>query len=761
MLQAIQPINGQNTEVLEIPAPACGPNQVLIANTCSLVSAGTEKSVVTLAKKSLIAKARQRPDHVRRVLQKVRQEGLVSTIQQVRIKLDQPVPLGYSSAGVVLEVGPRVQAFRRGDRVASNGAHAGIVAVGQNLVAHVPESVPFEHACYAVVGSIALQGIRLAQVGIGSVVGVIGLGLIGQLAVMLLKAAGCTVLGIDLETSKCALARSLGADWAGTEGFAEAVATHSHGYGADAVLIAASAGSNAPLELAAGAARQKGRVVAVGAVGMDVPRREFYPKELELVVSCSYGPGRYDPLYEDSGYDYPYAYVRWTEQRNIQAVLDLMGAGQLDVGLLTTHRYPIERAADAYAMIEAGDERGIGVVLTYPEQTSAKPVRRVAIGGEKGRHSKVSGSVTGVGFIGAGNFASAVLLPALSRQQGIALRGLCSAGGLSARTAAGRHGFSYASSDAAEILHDPEVDAVFIATRQNLHARLLLDALRAGKHVFVEKPLALKVEELEKLETYLAEVGSAGPVWTVGFNRRFAPAASAIRDHFRGGEGPMTAIYRFNAGDISAEHWTQDEEVGGGRLVGEACHAVDLLSFLIGSVPSRVHAEAVGAAGGLRVTSDRCALTLRHADGSVSSILYTAGGDKAFNKERVELYGASRVGVIEDFHRVELVRNGRRTIKKFRGQDKGHRQEIAAFLAAIRAGGTMPIPAAELLATSYSTLGAMESLRTGLPIDLALAYGSNPGNQEPTGLSHPTSLQPEQLSETCIVATLTPEVPVQ
>jgi len=718
MQQVIQPINGRITEVVEIPAPVCGPNQVLIANACSLVSAGTEKSVVTLARKSLIAKARQRPDHVRRVLQKVRQEGLVNTIHQVRVKLDQPIPLGYSSAGVVLEVGQGVQAFRPGDRVASNGAHAGIVAVGQKLVAHVPDDVPFEHACYAVVGSIALEGIRLAQVGIGSVVGVIGLGLIGQLAVMLLKAAGCTVLGTDLETSKCTLARTLGADWAEPEGFTEAIAARSLGYGADAVLIAASTLSNAPLELAARSARQKGRVVAVGAVGMNVPRREFYPKELELVVSCSYGPGRYDPSYEDGGHDYPYAYVRWTEQRNIQAVLDLMGSGRLDVGLLTTHRYPIERATDAYAMIEAGSERAIGVVLTYPEQASAVPARRVAIGGEKGRPSKASGSVIGVGFIGAGNFAATVLLPALADQPGVSLRGLCSAGGLTARTGARRHGFAYACSDAAEVLGDPGVDVIFIATRHNLHADLLLAALRAGKHAFVEKPMALTVEELEALEAYLAEVGGTGPLWTVGFNRRFAPPARTVRDHFRGVEGPITALYRFNAGDLSPDHWTQDEGVGGGRIIGEACHAVDLLAFLIGSPPVRVHAEAVAAAEALRVTSDRCSLTLRHADGSVSSILYTAGGDRAFSKERVELFGGGRVGVIDDFRRVELFRGGRRTVRKWRGQDKGHRQEIAAFLEAIRSGGPMPISVDELLATSYATIGAMESTCTGLPIAL-------------------------------------------
>lgn len=721
MLQVTQPIDGRATEVVEIPAPTCGPNEVLIANACSLISAGTEKSVVGLAKKSLLAKARARPDHVRRVLQKVRQEGLATTLQQVRAKLDQPMPLGYSSAGIVLEVGQGVQAFRPGDRVASNGAHAGIVAIGQNLVASVPDGISFDRACYAVVGSIALQGIRLARVELGSVVGVIGLGLIGQMAVSLLRAAGCTVIGTDLDPARCALAREMGAAWAETAGFAEAVAGRTRGYGVDAVLITASTPSNSPLEMAAQVARAKGRVVAVGAVGMEVPRREFYPKELELIVSCSYGPGRYDPIYEELGLDYPYAYVRWTEQRNIQAVLDLMGAGQLDVGRLTTHTFPIERAVEAYEAIRS-DSKALGVVLSYPAP-AAVPSRRVAMPAVVGARSidKPIGATLGVGFIGAGNFATAVMLPALAGQPGVALRSLCSAGGLSARNGARRYGFSYACSDAAEILQDPEIDVVFVITRHDLHASLLLDALRAGKHAFVEKPLAIRPDEMEAIEAYLAEDREAGPIWTVGFNRRFSAAARAVRDHFQGAAEPITATYRFNAGAIPPEHWTQDEEVGGGRLVGEACHAIDLLTYLIGSPPVRVHAEAVAAGESLRVTSDRCVITLRHADGSVSSILYTAGGDRAYSKERVELFGGGRVGVIDDFRRVELARGGRTTVRSWRGQDKGHKTEVAAFLEAARAGGSMPIPAHELLAVSHAALGALESTRTGIPFDLPQA----------------------------------------
>lgn len=716
MLQVIQPIDGRPTEVLEVPAPAIGPNQVLIANRCSLISAGTERSVIGLAQKSLIGKARARPDQVRRVIEKVRQEGIVGTVKQVRAKLDQPIPLGYSSAGIVLGVGPGVQTFRPGDRVASNGGHAGVVAVGQNLVARIPDNLSFDHACYAVVGAIALQGVRLARVELGSVVGVIGLGLIGQLAVLLLKASGCVVLGTDPDGARCDLARELGADWAAPNDFAEAVAGRTRGFGADAVLIAASTPSNAPIEQAARVARQKGRVVAVGAVGMDVPRREFYPKELELVVSCSYGPGRYDPIFEDLGFDYPYAHVRWTEQRNIQAILDLLAAGRIDVSRLTTHSFPIEAAVEAYELIRS-DPGALGVVLNHPEP-SLRENRRVVIPAARALRAAGKEATLGIGFIGAGNFATAVMLPALASRPGVSLRGLCSAGGLSARAGARRHGFAYSCTDVDEILNDPAIDAVFQVTRHDLHAALLLESLRAGKHVFVEKPLAIQAEELEAIESYLIETGGAGPLWTVGFNRRFAPASRLVRQHFQEVGEPITATYRFNAGPIPPEHWSQDEAIGGGRLVGEACHAFDLLTYLIGSPPVRVHAEAVGAGSALRVTSDRAAITIRHADGSVSTILYTAGGDRAFSKERVELFGGGRVGILDDFRRVELARGGRTINRSWRGQDKGHTAEVAAFLDSIRSGGPAPIPTTDLLAVAHATLGAVESLRTGAPVDL-------------------------------------------
>lgn len=732
MLQVIQPIDGRATEVVEAPAPICGDNEVLIVNRCSLISAGTEKSVVNLARKSLLAKARERPDHVKRVLQKVRQEGLSSTLQQVRAKLQQPMPLGYSSAGVVLEVGRGVERFRPGDRVASNGPHAAVVAVGQNLVAHVPENVSFEHAAYAVVGAIGLQSVRLAEPDLGSVVAVIGLGLIGQMIVAMLKASGCIVLGTDLDASKCELACAMGADWAETGGLLEAAAARSLGHGADAVIIAASTDSNAPLELAAKVARQKGKIVAVGAVSMDVPRRDFYPKELELVVSCSYGPGRYDPAYEDAGRDYPYPYVRWTEQRNIQAVLNLMGSGRLDVGRLTTHRFSINRATDAYTLIQEGTAPAVGVVLEYPAHQPAVPLKRRILvpmpGSVETRTPDPSGY--GVGFIGAGNFASAVLLPVLGRQSGVTLQCLCSAGGLSARNQAQRLGFVSAASDHRELLDDPAVKAVFIVTRHDLHTSLLLDALRAGKTVFVEKPLALTVEELEAIETHLASAADV-PMFMVGFNRRFSPAAAAVRAHFQGVQEPITATYRFNAGTIPPEHWSQDEEVGGGRIVGEACHAADLLTYLLDSPPVRVYAEGVGAGEGLRVASDRAAITLRHANGSVSTLLYAAGGDRALSKERVELFGGGRAAVIDDFQKAELVHNGRAKSLSWRGQAKGHSEEIKAFLNAARSGGAPPIPYNELFATSYAMIAAMESMRAGVPIDLPEIRLSGPHGETP------------------------------
>ncbi len=491
-------IDGRSTEVVEIPTPSCGPNQILIANRASLVSAGTERSTIDLAKQSLLAKARSRPDHVARVLQKVRQEGLLGTIQQVRAKLGQPIPLGYSSAGVVIEVGKNVTEFKVGDRVASNGPHAGVVAVPKNLAAKIPDGVAFDDAAYAVIGAIGLQGVRLAKVGLGDIVLVIGLGLIGQITVGLLRAAGCTVIATDLDPSKRTLAEAMGADAVGTADEIVGILNQRYGVeGADVVIITASTKSNQPIELAGLAVRKKGRVVAVGAVGLDLPRRSFYPKEAEFVVSCSYGPGRYDPAYEDQGRDYPYAYVRWTEQRNIAAVLQMIADGKLPVGKLTSHHFPITDALSAYQLFEQ-KQPYLGVIIDYPEQSAfGRRVDRepnaVNILGEQVTSSfeqsapRAQKKMIGVSLIGSGSFANATLVPAFLASKRFALRGICSAAGLSARTLTHKVSAAFTATDPIEIFSDEQTDAVIIATRHDQHADLIIKSLLAGKHVFVEK----------------------------------------------------------------------------------------------------------------------------------------------------------------------------------------------------------------------------------------------------------------------------------
>ncbi len=709
MRQVLQEVDSGATRVREVPAPVCGPREVLIANRASLISAGTERAVIDLARKSLLGKARERPDQVRRVLEKLRREGVLSTLRQVREKLASPLSLGYSAAGVVLEVGVQVERFRPGERVASNGPHAEVVAVPQNLVARMPDAVDFPQACYASVGAIALQGVRLAQVGLGDRVAVIGLGLIGQLTVQLLRAAGCVVLGTDPDAARRELAVGFGAEAGPAESFLDLVLARTDGHGADAVLLTASTPSDEPLALAARVARRKARVVAVGAVGLAVPRREFYPKELELVVSCSYGPGRYDARYEEQGIDYPYAYVRWTEQRNLEAVLEQAAAGRLDIARLTSHSFAIEEAERAYELIES-DAPSLGVVLTYPETAAPQRLVTIAPGASRARKE---GEI-GVAVVGAGNFSSLVLLPEIARLPGVRRRALCSAGGVSALVRGERHGFEVAATSYEEVLADPAVDAVVIATRHDLHAAQVLAALRAGKHAFVEKPLAIGGEELEDFADGLHGLGRAEagcPIWTVGFNRRFSRAASEVAGFFAGVEGPRTVAYRFAAGPVPADHWVRDPEVGGGRLVGEACHALDTVRFLIGSPIVRIHAEA--APGG----DDRAALAVRCADGSVATVGYFAGGDPGFPKERIEMQGGGRTAVIDDFARVEMSRGGKvRTVRMPR--DKGHGAELAAFFAAVRRGGAPPIPYGELLNVSRAALAARTSIAIGLPVEV-------------------------------------------
>lgn len=713
MKQVVQNIKTGETSVLEVPAPVVLPGHLAIANAASVISAGTEKMVKELASKSLLGKALARPDHVRRTLEKLRNEGFFNTLNAVKAKLDEPISLGYASAGVVLACGAGVHGFAVGDRVASNGPHAGVVCVPKHLCAKIPDAVTFEHGAFTVLGAIALQGVRLSKTGLGDTVLVVGLGLIGQLAVALAAAQGCRVLGTDPDPERCKLAERMGAHTAKPALGEAEVASLTGQLGADAVLVTASTPSDEPVRLAAYAVRKKGRIVVVGAVGLNLQRPPLYLKEAELVVSCSYGPGRYDPAYEDRGRDYPAAYVRWSEQRNMQAVLDLMAAGRLDVSPLISHRYEIERALDAYALIEGGGQPHLGIVLSYDDADRGEPARTVLL------KAPAKTGALAVGMLGAGSHARAVLLPALDQAK-VRKRTLCAVGGLSAAHHGAGFGFEKAASDEQEILNDPETQAVLIATPHDQHARQAAEALRKGKHVFLEKPLGLTIEEVQSVEQALAERAKGTercPLLCVNFNRRFSPSAKAAREFFAQVSEPITVTMRFNAGAVPAEHWAQDDSIGGGRIIGEACHGIDLVTYLTGSVPVRVYAEAaVGGAG--NATDDRCLVTLRHRNGSVSSICYTSGGDKAFPKERVEVFGGGRVAVIDDFREIVTSAGGKRKRVKGWQQDKGHAAALLAFLHTLETGSAPPMTWEEIRAVSLASILAVQSLREGLPFEI-------------------------------------------
>ncbi len=678
----------------------------MVANVSSLVSAGTERYVVELAKKSLLGKARERPDHVKRVLQKMKQEGVVSTTQQVFAKLDEPMPLGYSAAGVVLECGRSVSDLKPGDRVAVAAPHAGVVVAGHNLCAKIPDGVSFDQACYASVGAIALEGVRLARVSLGERVLVIGLGLIGQIAVCLLKAQGCKVLGTDIDPKKLELAKSLGADLVGLGSARQELAAFAGAAGVDAVVITAATQSNEPIEFAAEACRVKGRIVLVGVAGLNLPRPPFFMKELEFTVSSSMGPGRGDPSYEEKGIDYPIGHARWTAQRNMLAVLEQIAEGKLPVDRLTSHRFPVERAGEAYELITSRTPV-MGVVLSYPEAPSP-PRRRVELS------AKASSSGFGLSMVGAGNFARLVMMPVLSRLGGFELRGLCSAKGLNAVVSGDSLGFSFATTDLKEVLSDDRTGAVLITTRHDLHAEMVIAALKAGKHVFVEKPLCITTAELLAISACVDELGAKCPMLMVGFNRRFAPATEKLREHFRG-LTPLSVDFRFAPGPIPASAWPQDLDVGGGRIIGEACHAIDTCTAIIGSPPVRVFAESVGPVGGVETTDDRVFITMRHENGGLSNISYQAGGDRAGPAERIEVFGGGRTGVVEEWDQVELWKGGVLS-KASGGKDKGHAEELKRFLQACRNGGSWPIPWADLHGVTWASLAAVQCLRDGSPV---------------------------------------------
>ncbi|MFP4323994.1 MAG: bi-domain-containing oxidoreductase, partial [Anaerolineales bacterium] len=663
MKQVVQSFKTGELTVQQVPPPTLRPQGILVRTAMSLVSAGTERMVVDFAEKNLLQKARQRPDLVRQVIDKAQREGVLNTIDSVRNRLDQPLALGYSAAGVVVSVGAEVTGVQVGDRVACAGggyaSHAEMIYVPRTLAVKLPDNVSFEAGAFATVSAIALQGIRQAEVVMGQYVAVIGLGLIGQLTVQLLKAAGCRVIGIDLDASKVALAQECGADVACQNDDAMAQTDRfTRGHGVDAVIITAATSSNGPIELAGNIARDRAIISAVGAFGMNIPRKVYYEKELDFRLSRSYGPGRYDSEYEDKGHDYPYSYVRWTEQRNMEAFIDLVAAGSIHLEPLITHYFPIHQAKDAYELITGKkDESFLGVLLTYDTE---KPLpETITLAPQV--HAQAAQDTLHIGMVGAGNFANATLLPAMQDLDGLHLTGIMSGSGMSARASGDRFGFEFATASYDALLDDGRIDWVVITTRHNLHAQQAIAALQAGKHVFVEKPLAL--DETGLLDVMRAQQAAQQRLM-VGFNRRFAPLVVALRDFLKGHIRPLIATYRINAGAIPADHWTQDPAVGGGRIIGEACHFIDLLYFLIGAPPVAVQTHAIHGPQG--VSMDEVVIIIHFEDGSVGSVIYGAGGDKAFGKERIEIIGDGRVAVLDDFRALELVHNGKRQVQKAR-----------------------------------------------------------------------------------------------
>ncbi|MDT7689151.1 MAG: hypothetical protein QOE46_1910 [Acidobacteriota bacterium] len=733
MKQLLQNLKTGEGVVAEVPAPVAQRGRVLVRAAASLVSAGTERAFVELGRKSLVGKAKERPDLVRKVVEKVRGEGLLSTLNSVREKLDESHALGYSAAGVVVEVGGDVTGFSAGDRVACAGtgyaAHAELLSVPKNLCVRLPDGVDFESGAFATLGAIALQGVRLAEPTLSESVVVIGLGLIGQLAAQLLKANGCRVFGVDLDESKVELALSLGADdgcMAGA-GVKEAVLKWSRGRGADAVVITAATTSDEPVEMAGEISRLRGRVVAVGLVGMKVPRQSYFQRELTLKVSMSYGPGRYDPEYEERGHDYPLPYVRWTEGRNLEAFLDLVAAGSVRCAPLVTHRFPVEDGERAYRLI-SGDvkEPYLGILINYDIERELE--RHVENSGAKfkAQSSKFNSQQTTatarslesartgaasvrVGMVGAGDYARRMLLPHF-KTEGVEFVSIATASGVSARDVGGRYGFARFVSGAEEVLTDAGVNLVVIATRHDSHAGLARRALERGLDVFVEKPLALDDEELNALLEAAAR--SRGRL-TVGFNRRFSPHAREAKEFFADARSPLSILYRVNAGRVPRTHWTQDAREGGGRIRGEVCHFVDFMHFITGSRVRRVYAEPVTSGDHAAVDDDSVFITLKFADGSNGSIAYLAEGDRALAKERVEIFGAGRTFVIEDFRAATAYRDGRESRTRLRAQDKGQREEVRAVCAALRTGAHAPIPLDELAATTRATFRILDSLRTG------------------------------------------------
>ncbi len=745
MKQIIQSYKTGEIKLEKVPRPQVAPGMLLLETKASIVSAGTEKMLVDLAKKSLFGKAHARPDLVKKVFDAARKEGMASALQKVRSKLDNPMPLGYSCAGVVTEVGRGVDEFQVDDLVACGGAgyanHAEFNVVPKNLCVRIPATkeglLSSNESAFATVGAIALQGVRQAGLTLGENVAIIGLGLMGQIAVQLCVVNGCRVIGADIDNRKIEIAMQFGAEAAvQSKNVEQAVYEHTSGIGADAVLIMAGTNDNRLVKLASGISRQKGRVVVVGFVGMDLPREEFYKKELDLRMSMSYGPGRYDPEYEERGHDYPLPYVRWTEQRNMQTILELCAAGRLNLKPLITHRFPFESALDAYELITSGKEPYLGILLEYSPKKQ-EGVITISTGSKTTASNRIR-----LGLIGAGNFAKGVLLPKIAKLPDIGLVGIATGRGMSSKAVGEQFGFQYCAESGDNIIADDSINTVLIATKHNTHADFVTKAIKAGKHVFVEKPLCITVQQLDEIAELFAQgsrlkaqgnektdnqsqdtksihkqknklfnESTNQPMLMVGYNRRFSPFIRKASEVLVECSGPMFACYNVNAGFIPKDSWVQDPNEGGGRIIGEVCHFVDTLRFLCGSKVRSVQAACIQTDDHTQMNRDSVAVTLKYANGSIGVINYHALGSSDYSKERIEVSAGRTTLVIDDFRRMQIFDSKKEKLKS--AQDKGFDAEIEAFIQSITTGNGFPIPLAELIESSLVTFAIHEALSTG------------------------------------------------
>ncbi|OVE74344.1 hypothetical protein BVX94_00610 [bacterium B17] len=714
MKQVLQSYRSGEMWLADVPVPACRQNGIIVQTRASLVSAGTERMLIEFARKNLIGKAIAMPDQVKKVISKIQSEGFKSTMEKVNAKLDNPVALGYSCVGIVEEVGENIRGLQKGDLVACAGAgyasHAEYNYIPKNLYAKVPDGVSPDDAACATVGSIAMQGVRQCDARIGETICVIGLGLIGTLAVQMLKAAGCVVIGYDPDASRCDAAKDLGADLTCSTGLTDACINATNGMGVDAVLIAAATGSNEPIALAGEICRHKGTVVATGLVGMDIPREEYYRKELDFRLSMSYGPGRYDTSYEEDGQDYPFGYVRWTEQRNIESVLQLIKEKKVTPSKLVTHRFSIDDSLKAYDLLDGNDnEPYLGILIEYPEKDASIESTDRIKSIKEAKATASAGKAT-IGIIGAGNFAKSVLLPAI-RQCEARLIGLCTRGGAESGETAKKEGFEYATTDVNQILNDENINTVFIITRHDSHAELVCQALKAGKNVFVEKPLAISSEQLQAItDTYLTLPEDKRPILMTGFNRRFSPHAELLKKYFDKRQSPMVINYRVNAGELPADSWINDPEKGGGRIIGECCHFIDFAGCLADSDVAEVKSSCIQSSGNL-VAEDNVAISVRYEDGSILNLCYTSMGATDLPKERCEIFANGSWAILDDFRTTEC--SGRLGTEKLSTkQAKGFEEELNAFISAVENGSESPIPFRSLISTTQCTLSALESLRS-------------------------------------------------